>query len=722
MTTENNGSVLDLFGASDGVESGSVTDLIIDDPFAVFEESAWKPNEHWANEPMTREMFAENLHDMAKKNLHEIRAATLMRFAQQVAGRLGASKSLTVSISDKTSYTYQKDHAELSLDYRASLVGKTQNEQLNAFIGLLVRGIGEHLLNEPDSKVREFMQSIEGDFAKFNLPEIGDYAEQQAKIALTDRAISAAIAEEWPGFSKYALDGLYQLQASASQEFFAEAQKQLKDGKDASGRALSRQDRKTIELQMASQYLQACTTAPGCTFVDSSKYAWAMDVEQAGTMYRNITNLDADADFAVQGNEIYGKVVERILDIPDAPPEPDAGDGDGEGGGVPDLGKLMGYHEDASGGAGAAKAAGDAKSTLENAAGLGTDMKVKWDAEKFERLVDQEVQPCDERTPWAEGNPTISYFTVKAKAGNIAKLRYDAIKRTYAPQIRKLRSIIEEQYTVQMIVERGLKQGRPDSARLVNVRFGKTEVFKHEQPDITGEPIDVVFLIDESGSMSAGVNAKGYRPVEKFIDRSSPTYTAKEYSEMAGIGADTNLAAEEGGGTRIDVARALGVILHETVRPLHGIRAWSLGYTTASRSDYGLARGSTSGWEGDSIVRFLGDPKNPHAAALAVASAGNGDKEALAEAVKLLERENRGARKAIIYLADGGINDSTLESMLKNIQKEIPIFFVDMSNDIRGTGGSLKIHHNVAVNSMEEAIRGLAKFFTDVVLSDQFAA
>lgn len=698
-------SILDLIAPEGGA--------IIDDPFAIFEESAWKPNEHWANEPMTRENFASNLYDLGKRNLHEIRAALLMRFSQQVANRLGASKSFTVTISDNTSYTYSDTASELTLDYRASLIGSTQNEQLNAWIGLLVRGVGEHLLNEPDSKVREFMQKVESDFSKFALPEIGNYAEQQAKIALTDRAISAAISQEWPGFSKYALDGLYQLQANASQEFFALAQDQLKKGEDVHGRQLTREDRKSLELQMASQYLQACTTAPGCTFVDSSAYPWAMDIEQAGTMYRNITDLDTDEEFAIQGNSIYSKVVERILDIPDAPPEPEAGEE-----GLPNLDDLMSYHEDASSSSGATRNSPSAKSALENASNMSSDKKVKWDPTKFQRLVDQEVEPHDEQTPWAEGNPTISYFTVKAKPGNVARMRYDAIKRAYSSEIRKLRSIIEEQYTVQMILERGLKQGRPDSARLVNVKFGKTEVFKRETPDITGEPIDVVFLIDESGSMSARTESRGYRPVEKFINTSDPSYVRKDFSEMAGIGADTNLAAEEAGGSRIDVARAIGVILHETVRPLTGIRAWSLGYTTASRSDYGLANPAKSSWEGDSIVRFLGDPKNPYAAALTLASSGNGDKEALAEAVKLLERENKGARKAIIYLADGGISDPILESMLKNIQKEIPIFFVDMSNSSRGTGGSLKINHSVTVNSMQEAVRGLARFFTDVVLGD----
>lgn len=716
--TNKDDSILDMFATEptstpEGA-AGGVMDLFNDDPFAIFEESAWKPNEHWAHEPMTRENFAENLFEMGKKNMHEYRAALLMRFSQQVALRLGASRALTVSISDQTSYTYQKDFAELTLDYRASLVGNTQNEQLNAFIGLLVRGVGEHLLNEPDSKVREFMQKIEGEFARFNIPEIGDYAEQQAKIALTDRAISAAITEEWPGFSKYALDGLYQLQANASQEFFADVQKQLKDGKNPDGTPLSRQDKKTLELQMASQYLQASTTAPGCTFVDSSSYPWAMDIEQAGTMYRNITDLTADEEFAIKGNEIYGKVVERILDIPDTPPE--AGES-------PDLSKLMEYHEDASSGGSAAQNAGKAKSSLENASGLGADKKVKWDSEKFQQIMDQEVQAVDENTPYAEGNPTISYFTLKAKAGPVARMRYDAIKRAYAGTIRKLRNIIEEHYTPSLIVERGLKQGRPDSARLVNTRFGKTEVFKRETPDITGEPIDVVFLIDESGSMSASTRSKGYKPVDHYIDQTAPGFSHNSHAQLAGIGADTNVRAEEGGGTRIDIARAFGVILHETLRPLTGIRAFSLGYTTGDRSDYGLPapKGATSRWAGDSVVRILGDPKNPYPVALTMALSGNGDKEALTEAVKLLERENRGARKAIIYLADGGISDPVLESMLKNIQKEIPIFFVDMSNDVRGTGGSLKIDHVVEVNSMEEAARGIAKFFTDVVLGEKYA-
>lgn len=684
------------------------------DPFEVFASNAWKPYEKWDSEPMTREQFADRLFELYQSKAHEVRAATLSRFADQVALRLGGGKALNVDIGNETSYNYNPntETSTLILDYRTTLVGETANRQLNAFIGLLVRGIYEHLMNQEGSTVREFMQSIEHDFDKFKLPDIGDYAAQQAKIALTDRAISADLMDTWPGFAKYALDGLYELQAVGSQQRFGEIEDILKSGKDPEGKEITRQDRKKYELEMASQYLQACTTAPGRTVIDSGKYSWAVDIEQAGMMYRNISNLEMDAEYAARGNDIYSKVVERILDLPDDQPDPEEGEG------MPDLSKLQSYYEDLSGSADAAGEAKKTNSSFENAANsMGTDRNVKFDAEKFQKLKDQEPETHDERTPWAEGNPILSYYTIKAKSGPVARARYAATKSNYAPQIRKLRALIEDQYTVRMQTERGLKSGRPDASRLVSLKFGKTDVFKQDTPDITGEPIDVVLLIDESGSMSASVKADGYKPVGKFVPEPDPSIGYYNRNvEMAGIEADSNLAAEDGGGNRIDVARSMGVVLHEAVRGLEGIRMWSLGYTTGDRSDFGLPRSKSGGW-GDSQVRYLSNPKDPFGVALSVAHGGNADAEALHEAVKLLEKESNGARKAIIYLADGGISDPKLESMLKNIQRKIPVYFIDMSNSVRGTDGSLKIDHSVTVNSMNEAIRGVGKFFRDIVLA-----
>ncbi|GAA5500382.1 hypothetical protein Dxin01_00103 [Deinococcus xinjiangensis] len=681
---------------------------LIEDPFSIFAQAAWKPNAAWDSEPMTREAFAQQIFDLAKSGHHEARAVRLQAFASEVAKRLGGARTLTIDLANETSYTYNEDTgtATFLMDYRTTLIGATENQQLNAFIGLLVRGVGEHRRNLPDSKVREFIKSIDHDFSKFVMPEIGDYAGQQAAIALTDRAISAEIYQEWPGFGQYALDGLYQLQAQAAQKRMSEIHAALDSGTDpASGKDLTRDQRKQLELEMAGTLLQAETTAPGNTFVDSSRFPWAADIEQSATMYRNITDLETDHEYASQGNTIYSKVVERILDIPDKPPTPS--------GGAPDLSKLQEFQEDLSGAGDTASSTSHAKNSMQNAAGLASDVKVKFDVEKFNKMKDEEAEAGDENTPWAEGNPVMSYFTVAVKPGPVARARYEATKQEYRAQISRLRHILKEQYATRYELERGLRSGRPDANRLVNVRFGKTDVFKHTKQHVDGEPIDIILLLDESGSMGSRVNAKGYRQVPKFLGGVSGTGEL----ELAGSEADGNVSAEEGGGTRIDVARAMGVMLAEAVRNLPGIRLKIMGYATSDRSHFGLPASKHGHWN-DSIIRKLGDEKNPYGVALTCAYGGNGDAQALHEAVKQLSEleDESAARKAIIYLADGGISDPVLEEMLRNIQKRIPIYFVDMSNSVRGTGGSLKIKHSVTVNSIDEAVRGLAGFFKNIVL------
>lgn len=682
------------------------------DAFEVFEANAWKPYENWASDPLTRESFADALFKLqAGKDGHEYRAAMLLRFTRSLMNRLGAT-DMELVFGEKTSYDFnpKTNSATFHVKYASSLMGTTANEQLNAWIGLIVRAVGEHQANQPDSRVRQFIDDLGKDFGKFNVPFLGTYVYDTAMTAIVDRAIAAHIAEEYPGFSKMAMDGLYQLQALSSEKFFAQAEKALKTGKNAKGEPLDHETMIKLELEMASQYLQAEATAPGSTFIDSTAFPWAMEIEKASTLYRNIKDLEADHEFAQLGSEQYGRVVERILKLPEQPPEPEGGEGEGDGSELPDLGGLQDHHAKV---AATSEAAGNAKgpsNTLKNAANLPTNQKVKFDHERFQKLLDEEAEMCHEETPWAEGQDKADYFTVKVKAGPVARARYGAIRRAYSSEIRTLRDIINDAYQIRANTERGLRSGRPDGARLALTRFGKQEVFKKTQIDTDGEPIDFVVLIDESGSMGASCNAKGYKKLPKFATGSS-----SGYREMAGTQADANRGADCAGGTRADVARVFGTMLHEATRNLPGIRVWSYGYTTADPGDYGLPRGDR--W-GGCIVRQLGTPQDPNGVSLVVAESGNADKEALVQALKTLkENESGGARKAIVYLADGGIHDPMLEQLLKNAQKHMPIFFVDMSGSLRGTGGSLQIKYHNPVNSIPEAVKAIGKFFREVVLA-----
>lgn len=675
----------------------------------VFAATAWAPNPNWSDQPLTQEQFAERLYEMGKAGDHELRALVLLRYSESLAGRLGADH-LAVSLGQETAYEPTDAGASLKLDYRTSLFGDTPNEQLNAYVGLLIRGVGEHLANTPESPVAQFIAEARADLGKFRVGTLGSYVEQTAITSVVDRAISAQVAEDYPGFSKLGLDGLYQLTAKSSEQFFKEAAEAIRSGKNKQGEHLDREALKKLELEMASQYLQTETTAPGLTYVSPAEFPWAGDIEQAAMMFRNITNLTTDHDFAKKGSERYAQVVERILDLPEAPPEPEAG-----AGGLPNLGALQAHHDSVAEAGQSAESAEAPKSTLDKVKDVPTDSTVKWDQQKFERLVDKEVELCNERTPWAEGNPTSEYVLTTAKAGPVARARYSAIRVNYAREIRELREVLQTAFEERPVVEHGRSSGRPDGRRLIGTLFGQTNVFKFQTVETDAAPIDVVVLIDESGSMSAGCQAEGYREVPNFVGGMGYGHSSGRHAELGGTGADQNKNAEEGGGTRIDVAKRFGVILQEALRGLPGVRFRTYGYASGSVQEFGVT--TKGGGYGASIVRLLGTTDEPHAVALATAYGGNGDKEALIQAIKDLEKwKNDGARQAVVYLADGGITDSRLEELLKNLQRRMPVFFVDMSGSVRGTGGSLKIKHHVPVNSMRQGVKAIGKFFKDIVL------
>lgn len=689
-------------------------------PLAALASTAYVLYNDWDKDPLTRDRFADLLFELAQEKHDNYRAAILDRYTQSIARRLGAGE-LHVLLSDTT--FYHPEDKVLSLDYAISRLGVTANQQINAWTGLVVRGVFEHLANQPETGVARFMAEVKTATESYEYPWLGKLIFDLASGAVLDRAIAAEVLNEYPGFSRLGIDGLYALSAISTQAFMVNALKQLATG------SLDAQACKRLLLEVAGRYLQAEATAPGYTFLDPGILPWATRIVACGELLREVSDLETDQAKASEVITRFAEVVREILELDE--PEDGDGEGDPNSEGLPDLSGLQagGLAQLANQLLASETATGTSAAQVAVQPGDTLKARGNFDQAEFQRLSDTQSELAVIRTPLCpNGGDKVVFIRAVAKAGANAFKRFGLIKSLYGAEIRQLRKIVLDAYQLRVTSERGLTTGLPDGNRLASLKFGRRDVFKLNRIQTDGEPIDVVVLIDESGSMQSRVHEHDRRRVPLCLP-SGPA-TREQRQQLSGHAADLNPEAEfeQDGTTRADVARIFGSMIGAALKDLPGIRVWGYGYTTDELNHHGLdaktaaKAGSTYGDHSASqFVRQVATPGHPEGFALTVAYADNSDKQALSQAYEILSHVSDGSsRQAIIYLADGGVSDNELPKMIKRAEaKGIAVFMVDMSGDEgHGDYSALAgIKHRVCVDSIPTAVRAIGKFFTQVVLA-----
>lgn len=398
-------------------------------------------------------------------------------------------------------------------------------------------------------------------------------------------------------------------------------------------------------------------------------------------------------------------VTQKLTRTP--PPEP-PGSGDGGGGSCHDPFETLGEHLMNE----------DDRITKEplnvEAKFAPPEMPQGLDLDKLHELQEHNTDICIPET--IDG--TAYMYLECAEAPNARVVFHQYVNR-FSSEITRIRQIIEEYFRISTITERGLKSGRVDASRLYRVAFGKDDVFKRHEVDSVGH-MDLVVLIDESGSMSHGVEDKDGK-LSSVAGLSTGSYP--NVSVMLGD------AIPYFSNDRVGIARLMGTLLLEASRNLPGFNVEVYGYSALSKNSFGPFNSVASGVakrisersDGLShlvpLVRQLGTQKSPYRMMSTTAFSENADIEALAFAVDKLAKSSA-PQKGIIYLADGWVHDSKnhIDKLLNKARSNnVHVHFMDLSHGYFYKEGPLGRLPRTDVRSVQDMVGGLRTFLNRVV-------
>ena len=335
----------------------------------------------------------------------------------------------------------------------------------------------------------------------------------------------------------------------------------------------------------------------------------------------------------------------------------------------------------------------------------------------LESMVEMQKTKADIGLPVTISGTAWVYF--EAQVPPHAREDYHSVLRAYNRELIEIRRIIDEHFRTNTIIERGLRAGRVDQTRLHRAAFNDADLFKQEKVDSVGH-MDLVVLLDESGSMFDSMGTEGFK-----LDHQLP---ARGHSDRSDQDIILGKSMPRFGTHRYDSARILGMLLLEAARHLPGFNVQVIGYHSNVPDVLGPLKGvgeavakklsETHGYYGTPILRKIGSGDNPYPIMSTHAYGGNSDAEALAYAVDYL-RASGAEQKGIIYLADGHVYDNKdiIGDLLKKSRTAgIQVHFMNLTGSDYNPGGLSKIPSTL-VTSPKDMVKGLQKFLHRVVAS-----
>lgn len=238
--------------------------------------------------------------------------------------------------------------------------------------------------------------------------------------------------------------------------------------------------------------------------------------------------------------------------------------------------------------------------------------------------------------------------------------------------------------------------------------------------------LELVVLIDESGSMTAVDGVDGFRNLPPSIEHKGHARSSGDNALMRGE------ASARFGRTRGDTARLMGMFLLDASRHLPGFDVKIAGYTDAHldpNSTLGsvaeavhkanaAGNGEASYHHFTPIVRLLGTQANPYPITTSAPFAGNADAQALSYALDVLKRSDA-PQKAVLYLADGHVYDDLdhMGTMFAKLERmgAYPFFMNLAGASGHYSSGPLSRIDRQDVSSFKDMLTGLKTFLHNLV-------
>src|SRR5690625_991247 len=162
---------------------------------------------------------------------------------------------------------------------------------------------------------------------------------------------------------------------------------------------------------------------------------------------------------------------------------------------------------------------------------------------------------------WAPAQDIEPYLHFTVPSSNEQERLYRQIADVYSMEIDDARNIINETFRILPKMQRAQRFGRLDGPRIHRAMLGEQEVFRLDSLDTLGK-MDAVLIIDESGSMGAGV---GSLKSSQVVDAFNKNANRSGYDSITG---ESLVSASHN--TRAALARDLAIILSEASHDLHG--------------------------------------------------------------------------------------------------------------------------------------------------------
>lgn len=293
--------------------------------------------------------------------------------------------------------------------------------------------------------------------------------------------------------------------------------------------------------------------------------------------------------------------------------------------------------------------------------------------------------------PVLSGNEEYAYWEVVPDAK--AKAQYAILADFLRPHYEQLRHLFEALFHEDL--ERQLAStGRLHPHLLPKALSVGISPYVRIEPK-EGSTLHMVFLVDESGSMSTTVSIPS-----GGLDRVPGTSDIS--SAMLGHGFLLHR-------DRATLAKLIAIMFYEALKGAD-VEMSFYGYSSSSLPSTLPFPRTYSSW-----VRKLADKANPYGLASITKVSGNADYEALSHAYQ--ELKHSGAKhRVVIYLADGEVSDeNTRKALSRMLDEGIHVFWLDLSGRSRKPEDSALAPASwYPVNTYQDAVQALEKFFQEM--------